>query len=318
MILVLDCSGSLGYPTSPATTFPRLKDAAKNFISYFNDGPGGDRIGLVTFASGVVRDVEINKNATRGFTKGDCTQGSYTYRNPSTICGAINALTVGGFTDSEEAMRKALAELEEVPANVRSSLRVIVFFSDGSPNTISGNFDNGGTIVLGDLASQVSSGPPPRELYQYNIRDHLLGSNYNISILPTTDYTGTVPLTSYNNKRILSPLPGNAGSNTRCNVNKAARNMVENVANMARSESYGRIHVYTLGLGTRLNTLEVTFCGYGIDEYGTNILKRLANTLDSDTYNSNQPSGLYVWARTDDELDDAFREIAAHILRLVK
>ncbi len=68
MILVLDCSG-LGPPTSPSTTFPRLKDAAKKFISYFNDGPGGDRIGLVTFASGAVRDVEINKDATGGLPK---------------------------------------------------------------------------------------------------------------------------------------------------------------------------------------------------------------------------------------------------------
>ncbi len=48
-------------------------------------------------------------------------------------------------------MRRALAELVDVPANFRSSLRVIVFFSDGAPNTVAGDFNNGGTIVRGDL-----------------------------------------------------------------------------------------------------------------------------------------------------------------------
>jgi Flp pilus assembly protein TadG len=306
MVLVLDCSGSLGPPTSPASTFPALKAAAIDFINKFNDGAGGDRVGLVTFASGAVTSVDINKDATRGFVK-------------TAVINAINALTVGGATDSEEAMRRALAELDAVPAGVRSSLRVIVFFSDGAPNTVAGNFNSGGSIFLGDLYSETSSGSPPNRLFQYNSRDRQLPGSYSISILPTTDYTGTVPLASYNSKRILSPLPGNAGSNTRCNVNKAARNMVENVANMARSEPPpDSIHVYTLGLGADLETLEITFCGYGPDEHGENILKRLANTSDSDTYDSNQPSGLYVYAADASELDDAFQTIAAHIFRLTR
>jgi Flp pilus assembly protein TadG len=305
MILILDCSGSLGPPTSTADTFPKLKTAAVNFINNFNDGPGGDRIGLVTFASGAVTDVPINKDSTRGFDK-------------TQVTNAINALTVGGSTDSEEAMRRALVELDAVPAGVRSSLRVIVFFSDGAPNTVSGNYNNGGTIVLGDLYSETDPGSAPRRLYQYDRRDFFLGYYGSISILPTTDYTTTVPLASYNNRRTLSPPPGSAGSNTRCNLNKAARNMVENVANMARSESPDPIHVYSLGLGYRLNTLEITFCAYGNDEYGANVLKRLANTLDSDTYNSSQPSGLYVYAENADDLDNAFKTIAAHIFRLTR
>jgi hypothetical protein len=44
----------------------------------------------------------------------------------------------------------------------------------------------------------------------------------------------------------------------------------------------------------------------------------MANTPDSDTYNPSQPSGLFVLAMDQGELDNAFKEIAAHILRLTK
>ena len=108
-------------------------------------------------------------------------------------------------------------------------------------------------------------------------------------------------------------------TNTRCNVNKAARNMVENVANSARSGTgTNAISVYTLGLGAALNNLEINFCGYGPAERGASILKRLANTTDSDTYNSAQPSGIYAYAATASELNRAFQEIANQILRISK
>ena len=35
-------------------------------------------------------------------------------------------------------MRIAKKELDAIPANIRSTLRVIVFFSDGAPNIVSG------------------------------------------------------------------------------------------------------------------------------------------------------------------------------------
>jgi Flp pilus assembly protein TadG len=305
MILVLDCSGSLGPPTSSYDTFPKLKAAAISFINNFVEGPGGDRVGLVTFASGAVTDVYINKDSTRGFDK-------------TQVINAINALTVGGATASEEAMRRALTELDAVPPDVRSSLRVIVFFSDGAPNIVAGNFNNG-PPGPGDLYSETEdTGNPPRRMYKHDARDYFLGNYNSINTLPITDYTENVLLESYNGKRILNPPPGHNGSNTRCNLNKAARNMLENVANTARSENPQPIHVYTLGLGARLNSLEIHCPGYGTDEYGANILRRLANTTDSDTYNGDQPISLYVYAENADELENAFNAIASHILRLIR
>ena len=131
-----------------------------------------------------------------------------------------------------------------------------------------------------------------------------------------SDYTGTVNLASFNGARTLS---GNPISNTWCNVNKAARNMVENVANAARGAAgNSAITIYSIGLGDMLNDNEVDTCAYGSSEYGANILKRLANTSDSDKYQSTQPTGTYVYAADASQLNSAFQKIKSIILRLNK
>ena len=305
MVLVIDCSGSLNSPPSPPGTFRQVKDAAKSFVARFNSGDGGDRLGLVTFASGAVVDVQIDRTAVRGFNK-------------AIVVNAINALTVGGSTASSEAMRIALNEIESVPEDIRSSLRVIVFFSDGAPNDVPANFVTTSGQRTGDLYSETESGPAPRRLYWNDRRDDQRGT-YTINNLPATGLGG-IPLAGYNGLRTLFPASA-PYSNTRCNVNKAARNMVENVANNARNKD---VYVYTLGLGARLNDLEVNFCGYGSEEYGANILRRLANTDGrdggeaADTLDDDQPAGLYVYAADADQLETAFNQIASDILRLTK
>lgn len=325
MVLVLDTSGSLN---SPSGTFGTLKTAAVAFINRFQGGDGGDRVGLVTFASGAVVNVPINKTATRGFNK-------------TTVINAINGLAnpTSGATASAEGMRRAQMELDAIPADIRSSLRVIVFFSDGAPNMVSGTFCNNGlttcsgsAVRRGDIYSETESGGAPYRMYSRTSRDTQLADASSIAYLPANDfdstmswadsYSETVPLASYRTPpppiRTFS-MSGADILNTRCNVNKAARNMVENVANNARSGTgTNAISVYTLGLGAALNNLEINFCGYGPAERGASILKRLANTTDSDTYNSAQPSGIYAYAATASELNRAFQEIANQILRISK
>lgn len=302
IILVLDTSGSLA---SPSSAFPALQAAAVNFVNKFNAGTNGDRVGLVSFASGGVVDVPIVKDGTRGF-------------NRPQVVTAINALTVTGGTASAEGMRLALNEINGVPTN-RSSLRMIVFFSDGAPNAVPATFTRtSGTTVTGDLYSETASPgtTSANRVYRYDRRDIQLGT-YSIATLPTDSGSslpvtgvGPIPLASYNNKRTLTGAPY---TNTRCNVNKAARNMVENVANTARSQT---IKIYSIALGAAVNTPEITFCSYGTNEYGSSILSRLANTVGTDTYNAAQPSGLYVWAANASDLDTAFSTIASEILRL--
>jgi Flp pilus assembly protein TadG len=353
IILVLDTSGSLA---SPSTAFPLLQAAAVKFVNRFIDGPNGDRVGFIRFASGVATkgapgyavDVPILKTGARGFVKTD-------------VVNAINALkTPTGSTAAAEGMRRALNEINGVPTASRSSLRMIVIFSDGAPNDVPAEFcygpiksgiccngsvtkgvcktprlDNSIPLVpllKGDLYSE-TSGPGTNKatnIYDYVQRDTLLGSYTKTSTLPSKGFPLTnegidvpnseIPLASYNNKRsltLVSPVNGTSFpyTNTRCNVNKAARNMVENVANTARGQ---KIKIYSIALGAAVNSQEITFCGYGANDSGSSILKRLANDAQSDTYDPTQPSGLYVWASNASDLDDAFSKVGSDILRLTR
>jgi len=311
MMLVLDCSGSLG------GDFPALRNAAKNFINGFQEGSGGDRIGLVTFASGAVLSEAINKDANRGFSK-------------SRVNSDLNATSMGGATNAEEAMRIAKAELDAIPVDLRSTLRAIVFFSDGAPNIVSANFklkNPAGVTAnpVGLYSVQTGGYDAPYWWFTINQRDGTDGNLvYNgasrVTHLPVTDYTGTVLLASFNGARALSQSGSDEvyrWTNTWCNLNKAARNMVENTANAARgAPGNAAVTVYAIGLGQRLRSNEVTNCAYGASEYGENIMKRLANTTDSDRYQAAQPTGIYVWAADASQLNSAFQKVRSAVLRL--
>ncbi len=338
MVLVLDNSLSL---TTPTNVFPAVKSAAQNFIGKFI--PSTDRVGLVSFGYGAVVNVHIcptpampscpGTDPDRGFNKADITT-------------AISSMTAIGSTASAEGMRQALNEINAIPSAKRSSLRVIVFFSDGAPNTIPATFtrtSGSPNPITGDLFSEIGSGAAPQSVFSYGtIKNQLTGNppslpNANIATLPIdsgtltiTDTGATPPPTPLAIPLYDSTLTGQRSlgaspyTNSRCNVNKAARNMLENVANKARSwKENGTedqpIAIYSLGLGDQLNSLEVTFCGYGTSEYGSNIMKKVANTADSDPhYNAPQPTGLYCYAADSTALDGCFNAIASDILRLTK
>jgi len=303
VMLVLDTSGSLGPPTSPATTFPRLQAAAINgFIRKFS--PDDDRVGLVSFSSGAVIDVPIRKAPPPALGRGF---------NRAQVENAINALDVGGATAAAEGMRLAVSELDAIPSALRSDLRVVLFFSDGAPNIVSGVFPrSSGSPADGNLYSETNSGGRPYRVWRWDRRDTYLNDYTNITSLPVQG-RGNVPLASFNGVRTITGTPY---TNSRCNVNRAARNMVENLANTARSQD-PPIYVYTIGLGAALTSLEITFCGYsGTTERGSNILNRLANTSTSDTRNASQPTGQYCFAQTDAQLESCFSRIASEVLRL--
>jgi Flp pilus assembly protein TadG len=306
VMLVLDVSGSLGPPTSPSNTLAKLKSAAINgFVSHFSAAPGGDRVGLVSFASGAVLDVPINKTSARGFVRSNSAHTG--------VADRIQALTIGGSTAQAEGLRRAHVELNQIPVQLRSSLRVILLFSDGAPNDVSAQFQRtagpGNQTVTGDLYSETEGPATARanRVYYADRRDTQLGTYNDIAQLPGTGIGG-VPLAGVRN--LGGPAPF---ANTRCNVNRAARNMVENVAQQARSEG---ILVYTVGLGARLDSLEISFCGYGNTERGGNILRRVANDLGSDLLNPSAPVGRYCHAADADALAACFSDIASEVLRL--
>ena len=328
MMLVLDCSASLGSDFAPS------KAAAKAFVDSFNSSAGGTRIGLVAFSSGAELVVPINKDSTRGFDKNTLDTKLGTDRRSS--------LQMGTYTASAEGMRRALYELDLIPQNLRSIFRVIVFFSDGAPNTIAGTFRTGASgTVYGDIYSGAINSlytttvidsnsntvnianlntltvPPLTSPYTM---DYTLSPSINIPPSSAPDpQTETVNMLSYygNTRR---PLSGTLIPNTACNVNYAARNMVENVANTARSGPVtNAVTIFAIGFGTDLTAQESNCYGTSdTSEYGQNILQRLANIKGVDTYNPNQPSGIYVPAPTAAQLNDAFNQVKSALLRLYK
>jgi hypothetical protein len=99
------------------------------------------------------------------------------------------------------------------------------------------------------------------------------------------------------------------------NVNNAARNLVDIIADAVRSDAGGdyKIRIYTIGmgelvrlnLGTRLETSE-------------SMLMRIANDSRSKDFNANQLEGKYFYAETAADVAPAFEGIQNQILRLSK
>jgi len=344
LILVLDSSGSLA---SPSTTFPTLQAAAKKFIQNFDQS--SDRIGLIHFAGGAVTDVAISTtigfnpttidNAIDSLTP---TGGTTTEEAMRLAQAQLDAIPAA----SQSSLRAIVLFTDGAPNAVASNFCNGTLLSDGTCN---------GTWVLGALYSETTSDPDNTSgtegycncsnncinplitdsnngdlaairMFAYTSQNTPLNppsnSYCNIQTLPVQDWSGTVNLQSYNAIRQFDlTQPGGEIINDRCNVNRAARNMLENIANSARSETPNPINIYTIGYGALLAGLEVdsaTCTGYGNNELGTNILQRLANVQGVDTYNQNQPTGLYVYAGDPTQLNAAFNQIASAILRLSK
>jgi len=123
IMMVLDRSGSMdGNPIRD------LKNAAKGFLDYYQDTQDEDRIGLVSFATGVTK----RDPATNFFTP---------------ITNSINAMVATGATNAEDAIAQAGAALPDqtsvAPAN--RIQQYIVFFTDGHPTAFRSIFKRNGT-----------------------------------------------------------------------------------------------------------------------------------------------------------------------------
>ena len=121
LAFVVDTTGSMNTGTVPT----KVKQGAITFINKFS--PNDDRVALIQFAYGAqVRD-QI-RPTQRGF-------------DLTSMTTHINAFTFDGSTNSAEGMWNARDQLNNKITGNRSSLRVIVFLSDGAPNSFSSFFD---------------------------------------------------------------------------------------------------------------------------------------------------------------------------------
>ena len=309
MMLVVDTSGSL---SASATA---VRAAATTFLNQFNVTQ--DRVGLVHFASGVQIDNPIPL-VTRGFDR-------------TTMLANVAALNFGGTTSSVEGMWNARNQLNAILPVNRSSMRVIVFFSDGAPTGFTGYFT---------FADQSASKGCPATTR--GALDATLAGLYVPTVSASTKTTTGCTVSSSTITTMIPNLPAYYNAYDNLNlfpivtattaahpvassltsstvaaryIDRASRNLTEAVASKARDE--GAI-IFTLGLGASLLAKSVNDSTN--TDTGQDILKCLANVTDSlaRCYNPAQPVGMYCYAATTADLTPCFSRLASAILRISK
>jgi len=317
MALVIDTSGSLEDSASV------VRASAKSFLSKFNVTQ--DRVALVHFASGAETDVPI-RVTTRGFDR-------------TTMNNKINAFPFIGGTASVEGMWNAREQLSLVPLTNRSSMRVIVFFSDGAPSAFGSfmTFNNATDCkdTLGrDIAGTMDSLSANFGLSKLDDSDNviikenckLIRNNaftvkrlpdwynaHNDGKNPNDPARREIPLVTKTPREVTSEIGSTGAHNNatyRRNVERASRNLVEAVASSARDQN---IYVFTLGMGARLKA-----AGDYDTDTGEMILKCMANSVDAPKrcQKPEQPIGMYCYAATDADLTPCFSRLASAILRI--
>ncbi len=319
MAFVVDNTGSL----KPVGL--KVVEAAETFIDKFNTET--DRIALISFAYGAEVDVAIRKGFLRGFEK----------TGANGVITKINGYknNFAGHTNFAEGFWRAREQLNSINEEDRSSLRVIVFFTDGAPNTFSSTFNFVNLAPPGDMfagsvytGSDPMSSRPPRGLWRYDKKQTEAAPPYDKEACFFCDIANEVPtLPTYYNVhdpddtefRILKDSPRQVTSVMNyVNVNRAARNLPEDMAEAARQQG---IFVFTLGMGANITSPT------GPDgEWGQDILLRMANDRRMKTdaawahlakdYHADQPPGMYCRAANETELDACYDRLASAILRL--
>jgi len=122
---LVDLSFVVDHSNSLASDYDQVKAAAEQFVSYFDADK--DRVALMMFATNTIVMDPINTGG-RGFNK-------------SSLLNHISGSTTGVFsTATAEGLYAGWDQLRSVPSSSQAPLRVIVLFTDGAPNTFSGQF----------------------------------------------------------------------------------------------------------------------------------------------------------------------------------
>jgi Flp pilus assembly protein TadG len=328
----LDMSFVMDTTDSMVAVAPQVKSAAISFLSHFSITT--DRIALMHFAHGAVVDVPFKADQSRGFDR-------------ALMTTKINAYNFSGFTNFADGFWNARDQLNNhISMANRSSLRVVLFFSDGSPNTFASYFRfksaptgctyDGSTAgqyyVAGSLQTAASSSGSPDGLWYFDRQSQALpgacyqGTSIAGCAAAANCLTATALPAWYNPHNRLGETEFPVVTNTPRvvtnstasaaiaynNVNRASRNLPEAMAKRSRQEG---VYVYTLGLGSHVQDLT------GPDnENGESLLKCMANTPDAlaRCYTPSEPVGTYCWAATENDLKPCFAKLASEILRLTR
>ncbi len=291
MVFVIDSSGSMG------PVWSTVRNNANSFLNQFS--PSTDRVGLVHFSSGAVSDIAI-ETTKRGFDR-------------AKMQDTITKLGNGGYTNYAEGLWQARAQLDSILQPNQSSLRVVVFFSDGRPNTLAAAYKlKGNTTCTGGIMSEGNgNGDDVNGYYAFDQQNSPLNGKCDAGTLKNNDLPTQIPqyynahnagdteflIVGSQPKTVTSAADSNSIAK---NIYNASYNVPVAMASSLRAKG---VYIYTLGLD-------------GNGGFDDALLKSMANTTDASTYNKNQPTGVYCYAKTINDLRPCFSKLASEILRI--
>jgi hypothetical protein len=343
--LVVDVSGSIG------SQWGTVRDATRSFIDSFD--AAHDRLSLTLFSTG--SQVMYAMPSSRGFDKatikaavpnslpsGSTLMAEGLYRGWDQLRtvpngqqsglriivlftdGASNGVPGqwGGVGTTATSVRTAdFPDRHDPDGQTHADPQV---YGTTRTDTVGGgtpspnfavNFDATRVSGMKDV-SNVMTNFPASMRYMPNNSWH---TQHSSSGIPTTFplVTNSLNVNGVSQSSARSLIPDGTGKypSTLWNVNNAARNLLEIIANAARTDAGGDypVRIYTIGMGNLAPLLLGT-----IPETPASILQRVANDKNSPDYNDAQLPGAYFYAPTAADVSAAYEGIQNQILRLSK
>jgi Flp pilus assembly protein TadG len=333
--LVLDVSSSIGW------RWPYVRDAARSFVNAFD--AAHDRISLVLFGNGA--NVIDAMPATRGFNKSLVMADM-----PNSLPGGSTAMVQGlyrGWDEVRSVPNGQQSGLRVIVLFTDGASNSVPAIYPGAAVTSTGLRTWDFPKNLPDPDGQTHNSPQINGFYHtqsgasspgipaltlpWNSTTTHMSAQYlptmsTISERRSAGIPFQFPLQSstlYVNGSLQSAVRGLRNFNSGVgqypaeifNINNAARNLVEIIADAARSDAGGDypIRIYTIGMGELVRYMLGT-----MPEMPEDILKRMANDPSSMDHNSMQLDGKYYFAQTPSDVGPAFAALQNQILRLTK
>jgi Flp pilus assembly protein TadG len=332
--LVLDVSSSIG------ARWPAVRDAARTFVNAFD--AGSDRIALVTYGNGArVLDA---MPAGRGFDKARVKADI-----PNALPGGSTAMVEGlyrGWDELRTVPGGTQSGLRVIVLFTDGASNSVPGNYAASPGVAKGLRTFDFPKNLPDPDGQTWNNPQINGLYDTETGGQ--NPSFNVTVANWNDATTLaavpyLPLMSWHSHHRSAGIPtafplqsntlkvnGAAQSSRRglrhwnaavgqypaevFNINNAARNLLEIIANAARTDAGDYpIRIYTIGMG------ELVQYNLGtMPEKPEDILMRIANDARSADYDSTQLEGKYYFAKTEADVGAAFEALQNQIVRLSK